>query len=330
MAVRRYDLNQSPLYKLGSKARLAELLNLSVRSLIGLSRAPKYRIFLLEASTCPFTYKVTKERWVQEPCGALKRVHERLQNLFMRLVPPLYAHAAVKGRSYRTNALAHVDGKAAATFDIRKFYPSTSQTAVFLFFADTMLCAPDIADLISRLVCLPSQGSNRSQGLPTGSALSPVLSIFANKALFDYLDKLAGQHDLKFTCYVDDLTFSGDSLPLGLPSLVNSAIERYGHTMAKDKSRVFRNQRAKHITGVVIKNGAIAVPNARFHKARRIQSMLVATSDSAEKLDLTQRLAGLLGEAAFLDSKYKPWAKRSYESLALARINAAVAIGTPD
>ena len=322
MAVSLYHFNQSPLYKLSSKAKLASLLHTTPRSLIALSRAPKYREFLLSASICPFTGKETKERWVQEPSWSLKCIHERLRKLFMRISPPDYAHAAVKGRSYRTNALAHVDGGLVATFDIRNFYPSTSQTAIFSFFAETMLCAPDIADLISKLVSFQTHGAVNQVGLPTGSPLSPVLSIFANKRLFDDLNNLAVQHSLKFTCYVDDLTFSGDGLPSGLISLVDSAIKRFGHSMANNKTRIFRDRQPKHITGVVIKNGALSVPYSRFHKARRIQLALDATNDPAIKLDLTQRLSGLLGEAAFLDPKYKGWAKRSYGELASERAKA--------
>lgn len=309
-------LNQCALYKIGSKVRLAYVLGISVTELIRLADAPKYREFLLPEVICPFTAKKTKERWVQEPHGSLKRVHERIRKLLMRVKPPEYAHAAVKGRSYRTNASVHISSNMVATFDITKFYPSTAETLVFRFFISQLMCAPDVASILAKLTCCNFVKLGILQGLPTGSPLSPVLSIFANKPLFDSLDSLAAKHELKFSCYVDDLTFSGEKIPTGLTQMVKGVIEHHGHKMAEDKTRIFKSISAKHVTGVVIKDNRIIVPYSRFRKARRIEEAFIAEQDPNAKIVLAQKLAGLLGEAAFLDKKYSNWASSSYKVLA--------------
>lgn len=315
-----YHINQCALYKVGSKAKLAQILGISVASLLAIVKKPRYREFLLPEEVCPFTGKITKERWVQEPLGELRAIHERLRKLLMRVSPPAYAHAAVKGRSYRTNAEAHMTSKMVATFDITKFYPSTSDSAVFSFFCKGLCCPGDIAAMLATLVCYPPRSSDGKLGLPTGSPLSPVLSVYANKTLFDALEKIALANGLKFTCYVDDLTFSGDSLPGGLKDIVASAIRRYGHKMAEKKTRIFNASQAKHVTGVVLAGNTLVVPYGRFKKARRIESVLNAEADSALRLKLIQKLAGLLGEAAFLDPRYQAWARSSYGLLAEARL----------
>lgn len=320
MAARRptYELNQCALYKVGSKSRLAELLNTSVKQLLELEASPKYRVFPLEETVCPFTGKITKERWVQEPHGPQRTVHERIQTLLMRVTPPSYAHAAVKGRSYRTNAMAHISGDCVATFDITKFYPSTPEKSVFDFFAKRMGCAPDIAGLLTNLTCYKPPGEGGRTGLPTGSPVSPILSVYANQPMFDALSQLASKFGLVFTCYVDDLTFSGPNVPVGLARMIKSIVERHGHKMSEGKTRFYARGEPKHVTGVVLKDGRLQVPFGRFLKARRIQMAINAEKDPAQKLVLSRKLAGLLGEAAFLDPRFTAWAQSSYSKLSAA------------
>lgn len=313
MARALYDLTQCALYKVGSKARLAKLLHISVPALVGMSNSRKFREFPLPEQVCPFTGKKKGARDVQTPAEALRPVHDRIHDLLRRCAPPSYAHAAVKGRSYRTNADVHKSGPCAATFDLRKFYPSTSEFLVFRFFADQMLCAPDIASLLARLICV--QRKDNFACLPTGSPLSPLLSIYANKPMFDKLAVMAECHSLKFTCYVDDLTFSGPTIPMHLEQLVTGLVKRYGHTLASNKTLCFSSSDAKHITGVVIFNGNVAVPNSRFFKARKIQEAINAETDRQQKISLMEKLNGLVGEAAYLDIRYRPLAQRSRQSL---------------
>jgi RNA-directed DNA polymerase len=314
-----YDITQCALYKVQSKARLASLLHVSVSAILGMAKSRKYRHFWLEEKVCRFTGKKTKKREVQTPADALRPLHDRIHDLLRRVKPPSYAHAAIKGKSYRTNAAAHKDSIAAATFDLRSFYPSTLEHAVFRFFADQLLCASDIAGLLAKLVCV--EGSDSKACLPTGSPLSPLISIYANKPLFDALDLLAKKNGLIFTCYVDDLTFSGAAIPAGFTNIVTSLVKKYGHTLALNKTMIFGSGDAKHITGVVVQNGRVAVPNSRFQKARKIKLAIDLETDRFEKIQLMQKLSGLLGEAAYLDPSYKDLARHSHLSLSRFRDN---------
>lgn len=315
-----YAINQCALYKTGSKAKLAFRLGISLTRLLALaSNESNYRVFLLREEICPFTKKVKKERLVQEPKAELRKVHERIQKLLKSVAPPDYAHAAIKGRSYSSNAIAHKDANCLATFDICKFYPSTSKSHIYNFFNDQLQCAPDVAALLTALTCYKGQLPTDRAGLPTGSPLSPLLSLYANKPLFDKLNDLASSNGLKFTCYVDDLTFSGDALPLGLTHLVTKALEQQGHKLSVKKTRIFRRSQEKHVTGVVIFKNMIHVPHSRFWKARGITAAIKAEKNTDEKLQLAQKLAGLLGEASFLDSRYSGWAKSSYDYLKLIK-----------
>ena len=320
-----YPLDQSALYKVGSKKRLALILNVPLAQLLDLAKSSaNYKVFLRKEEICPFTGKKTKERWVQEPKSRLRYVHDRIRKLLSKITAPAYCHSAIKGRSYVTNAAHHLTGRSVGefervgTFDIRRYYPSTSRSSIRNFFAGRLLCAPDVADLLTNLCCYRGTDSSLAgTGLPTGSPLSPILSLYANKPMFDTLDELATRHELVFTCYVDDLTFSGAVLPVGLRNTVARVLHSFGHQIASDKTRLFTREQAMHVTGTVIKNKEVMVPHARFKKARSIATAmgLLSDNDSLGRLNLQRKLSGLLGEAAYVDRRYAQWAERSYADL---------------
>jgi len=296
----RYELDQCALYKVRSKKRLAQLLFTEISSLTALSQqSNNYKNFIIPGEACIFTGKATKSRKVQEPKRKLREVHQRILSLLSRIHTSEYAHAAIQGKSYRSNALAHVSADCIATYDLRKFYPSTSISLVYRFWVHQMKCSPDVAELLTKLTCYES-------GLPTGSPLSPLLSLLSNKLMLDEMYKLALVKELVFTCYIDDLTFSGKKIPLGLTAIVTRAALRFGHSLSIEKTRIFRKADVeKHVTGTVIRNGQIQAPHNRFKKARKIvEHMAHLDSFPIEKIKLAEKLAGVLSEAAFLDKRH--------------------------
>lgn len=316
---KHYPIHQSPLYLLTSKKKLAEVLRCELKELLQFVRAQNnYREFLLPEEVCPFVGKIRKERFVQEPKPELRRVHERLRRLLTRIVPPTYAHAAVRGRSYRTNGLAHVNAQEVATFDIRDFYRSTTSAGVYNFYREHLKCSPDVSSILARLSC-SNCGLGRN-ALPTGSPLSPILSLYANRPLFDELQKIAQRHDLVFTCYVDDVTYSGVKIPYGLSWEVEACVRKHGHRLATSKTKKFADGRSAHVTGLVLHKGEISVPFARFKKARRIEVAIEDAEPGPLQIKMLQQLAGLLGEAAYLDKRFLPWSLQLYRRLREATV----------
>ena len=95
---RPYPLNQSPLYKLSTKNKLADLLHLTPKQLVAVVRntASLYRLDNIDG------------RQIEDPKHQLKGIHTRLQKLLSRIKTPDYLHSGVKGLSYISNAMAHV------------------------------------------------------------------------------------------------------------------------------------------------------------------------------------------------------------------------------
>ncbi|MCO3321955.1 RNA-directed DNA polymerase [Pseudomonas aeruginosa] len=302
-----YPIDQCSLYKVGSAKRLAAVLGIELDKLKKLLLSDfNYKVFDIAGSVDPFSGKVFKTRHVQEPKDDLRAVHSRILRLLQNVSIPPYVHGAIKGRSYQTNAAAHVKGKQAATFDIHNFYGSTKSNLVHGLFHDVLACPSDVAGKLARLVTYKGM-------MPTGSPLSPLLSYWVAKPMFDEYACLARQYGLEFTCYIDDLTFSGDRIPRVLRYRVGVIARRYGYKISKKKTRLFVQGKVKHITGVAVSESGLMVPFSRLKAARKIMGAIEGSGEShglsSEKL--RQKLAGLIGEAATIEQRFGKWAKKA-------------------
>ncbi len=308
-----YALNQCALYKVRSKKRLAQILGFNLVDLIRLSADDgNFNVFQLEAQVCEFTGTKRKARSIQDPVPGLKAVLVRITKLLSRIQSPDYCHGATTGRSYRSNAQAHVGAQAVATFDLKDFFPSTSSKQVFRFFHKYLQCSPDVAGLLTDLCTY-------KRALPTGAPSSPILAYWANRGLFETLEQRGNALQLKLSVYVDDITLSGNAIPRSLTEQVAGIVRSHGHTLSAHKTKIFGPGRPKHVTGIVISGGALRVPHSRFRKARAIRAAFNAEKDDRKRVLLAAKLCGLLGESAFLDARYKRMAIDSVKLLAAAK-----------
>src|ERR1035441_510174 len=103
--MKRYPLNQSPLYKLHSRTKLAQHLGLTIQELnqVASSQDSLYDRF---SKTIQKDGK-TKERFIEHPKPRLRQIQKRLACLLDRIQPPDYIHSGFRGRSYISNALSH-------------------------------------------------------------------------------------------------------------------------------------------------------------------------------------------------------------------------------
>lgn len=315
-----HKINQSALYKVTSPRKLASVLNRTEQEITTLLESDEnYREFTLLEEHNPFSQRRKKSRLVQTPNKELRSVHERILKLLQRIEYPDYAHAGVKKRSYRSNAQAHQASKEVATFDLTNFYGSVKSHHVYKFFKEDLLCDRDVAGFLSKL-------TTHRNCIPTGSPLSPLLALHSSRTMFDSLESLANKHGLIFTCYVDDITFSGDFIPPSLEREVCFVVKRNGHSINIKKTRIFRGHQAKHVTGTVILNGRITVPYTRLLTVRRLEAAIDGRIENFgfAEVKLLEKLAGVLNEASYLDPNFKSRATKARSKLVPVSSLAAV------
>ena len=231
-----------------------------------------------------------KAREIQQPIGQLAAVHKRIADLLARVELPDFLYSR-KGRSYIDNALQHRGSLPLIKTDIHKFYPSTTWQMVYDFFIFDCECASDVAHQLSDLCCY------QQKHVPTGSPLSGYLAYFAARHMFDEVAALAQQRGCVMTAYVDDITVSGQGATKELLGEIRLIISRHGLKTRQKKSVTYAATAPKAVTGVVIANAEIRLPNTRHEKISDARKALVSAASNS-KAKALQSLNGRLREAA--------------------------------
>ncbi|WP_395051483.1 reverse transcriptase family protein [Flavobacterium sp.] len=131
----------------------------------------------------------------------LKIIQSRIQkNIISKIEIPNYAYGAIKGKDNVKNALKHRGKKYNFTTDLSNYFPSITNSQVY-----NMFVLNDFSPTVARIL---TQLTTYSGKLPQGAPSSPTISnlVFVKTGL--KLQAIAVEHNLTFTSFIDDLTFS--------------------------------------------------------------------------------------------------------------------------
>ncbi|MGB3208070.1 MAG: reverse transcriptase family protein [Crinalium sp.] len=238
-----------------------------------------------------FDRKRGKSRHVEEPKPALKRTQKQIEDLLKRVKLPNYVHAPRKGRSYISNAKAHVNAAVVRSLDIEKYFPSTPARRVYWFFHKRMRCSSDVAGILTKL-------STFKDHLPTGSPLSPIISYFSHIDMWEAIDEIVRSANCNLTVYMDDVTISGDCVSGELIWQVKKQFYRCGLRNNKKKEKYYFRKNSYEITGVIVtRKGELRVPNRQHLKAHQIRQTLHSKTGSEQREKLIRSLQGLESQA---------------------------------
>lgn len=291
---RLYPLNQSPLYKVNSIDKLAKIL--------GCDRRTLDRVISKGSANFYFTHlDGPKKRELQVPKSQLKRIHTRLNNLLSRITPPEYLNSGVKGRSNVKNASFHLSDTALLKMDIKDFYTSTTDFIVKRCFSKVFSCTKEVSEVLANLCCVNGH-------IPTGSPISQSIAFYSNSGPFNHINAYSKSRGIRFSVYVDDLTFSGNKIPRNFISYVSSYLKK-NRGYECHKFRTYRACTPKVVTGVVIDNGILKVKNIHRDKIRLLLNdydrvVSEYSLDSDEAIKYFQTLIGHLFSAGQINGRY--------------------------
>ena len=261
MASRGYKIDQSPLYKLSNKRKLAAILQMECSTLLHAKDLIHYNVSEIEKGSGGF-------RTIYDPCKELKQVQRRIKNLLSRISIPTWVFSGRKSVCHVDNGKYHEHSFYFIQSDLHAFYDTCSRERVYRLFKDRFKCSSDVSALLSDLTTLTLEDG--STVIPTGSPCAQLVAFFAYQDMFNELHKLARIHGCKFSLYVDDLTFSSKT-PFSNPAVFEKKIlqivKRYGHSLSLSKTAYRGAGDVKIITGVAItKEGSSTIPNRLRHK----------------------------------------------------------------
>jgi len=291
--VKKYDLNQSALYKCKSKNRLAKLLQIKLKDLMKLSREPVYSVFYKKKANSQDYRKIIS------PDDDLKIVQRRIFQLLKKVIRPFWLTSGEKGKCYIDNAAIHKEANYILTVDITKFFDSCKREYVYRFFLNVMQVSSDVACILSNLTTHNSQ-------IPTGTSTSQVLAFYSYNNMFCEIKDLAKEFDCRFSLYVDDMTFSSDNA-IKWKNLVNRIdviLKKYGHSLNRKKTKYYTANMAKIVTGVVItKDHKLCIPNKlRMKIVKKFKQMKIRK----EPLREHQKIQGMVSSARNIENKSFP------------------------
>lgn len=286
-----YQKQESPLYLLKSPRKLAKLLKIEIEQLESLvSKDSNYKVYPVKKGT-------DSERVVQEPKEQLKYLHKKLFKFLQRIETPNYLHSGVSGRSYITNAKVHCGEKGLLTLDIRGFFKNTKAWQIHKFFHQTMKCDSDVAGILAKLCTY-------NKHVPTGSSLSQAIAFFANEQMFNEIDDLAKGNNINFTCYVDDLTLSGDSVGRNTLYKIRGIFQKYGMESHPEKEHLYKSKAPRKVTGSIIKGDRLFLPNSKHREIYEKTQTVIQSPDNSNKLIELDRLIGKVIAASSADENF--------------------------
>ncbi len=186
-----------------------------------------------------------KLRTIWPPITPLKEIQRTLLHGFYRQTRWLSClHGGVPGRSVISNARPHLGQHLVSTYDIKDFFPSTTDEMVRQCFV-SMHFAPEMAEILTRLATF--NGS-----LPLGAPTSTAIANLVFKPSDLRLLRLCRIHNLTYTRYVDDIFISGDKDFRDLSQAIRGNIELLGYRVNEKKVNHFFEHQRQIVTGLVV------------------------------------------------------------------------------
>jgi RNA-directed DNA polymerase len=236
------------------------LLGIPLLELERLINQPQYKV-----------YKIPKKRggWrgISAPETELKiaqqKVNKYLQSCYSRIKPDeVYVFVRMKQSNIVANARPHINKPFLLNLDLKDFFPCiTAKRVKEMFLSEPFQFNEQAAIAFTLLTTYQGR-------LPTGAPSSPIISNLVCRAFDKDLADFSKAHQLVYTRYADDLTFSSDLLiTKEIISDIVGLIEKHHFRINEKKFRLISAQRQQMVTGIVV-NKKINVDRKMLKKIR--------------------------------------------------------------
>ncbi|CDN31914.1 Reverse transcriptase [Mucinivorans hirudinis] len=212
-----------------------------------------------------------KKRQLNSTKIELKKIQKRIYRFLLSHVDiPSYAYGGVAKKDNVLNAKHHQGNKYIFTTDLKSYFPSINNTQVFDFFIE-IGCTPTISRILTQLTTYKYQ---LPQGVPTSTLLANLL--FMKTGI--KLEVFAVQNDIKFSSFVDDLTFSSKKCFKDKVQDILDILKQDGYRISHNKT--FYKTNNPIITGVVCQNNRLKLEHSYYKRLVRLNAETKEHSDN--------------------------------------------------
>ena len=172
-----------------------------------------------------------------------------------------YAKAYHKNISLKDNAIPHLNKKLVLKLDIIDFFENIEYPTIYKYCFNEVYFPKSVGHLLTTLCTYESR---LPQGAPTSSYISNLIMKDFDNEIGSYCE----QHNISYTRYSDDMTFSGDFNPRKLISIVRKQLYKLGLKINNKKIHVINNSQQQNVTGIIV-NKKIQVSSKYRNKIRQ-------------------------------------------------------------
>jgi RNA-directed DNA polymerase len=199
-----------------------------------------------------------KQRIIRPSVKRLKIIQRAIKEKILAPIPlPESIYGGIKGKSNIYNAKAHQGHKYQFTTDLQNFFPSIKHNQVYKTFI-ALGFSTHFAYWITKLTTWKCE---LPQGTPTSTHIANLVFFDMDKKLIPYCQ----EHNLTYTRYVDDLTFSSQQDFHHLLNEILDIIKSGGFNISYRKTFYKGHQL---ITGINVFNNFIDAPLKIREKAK--------------------------------------------------------------
>jgi len=222
-----------------------------------------------------------KVRSLNSTKAQLKLIQKRIYKFLLSKTDlPEYLYGGVTGKDNVLNAKQHQGNKYIFTTDLKGYFPSISHNQVFQLFLE-LGCTPQVSRILTQLTTYKYQVP---QGVPTSTLLANLIFIKTGNEILEFTNK----HNIKFTIFVDDLTFSSKVDFKSNTSDILKILTKNGYKISYQKT--FYKTKNPIITGVVCQNNKLKLPNSFNKRLKKIQKL---NNEFPEDINCKNKYRGL-------------------------------------
>jgi RNA-directed DNA polymerase len=233
--------------KLKHLALLLEIPKEDLKAMI--AKPPQYKAFQLPKPDGGV-------RLIEAPSEELKKVQQKL-NFFLQSfyhnIRPAAAYGGLMSaendestRNILSNARRHLNRQWIMNMDLEDFYHQVPMSKVYEILRGVVGMSEKLALKVARLCCFKNR-------LPMGAPTSCILANYACLDLDKALQTIADQHHLRYTRYIDDLTFSAKHpIPDTLVAKIRTVITDCGFTINDNKFSLKHLNDTPEVTGLML------------------------------------------------------------------------------
>lgn len=208
-----------------------------------------------------FNFQIPKKsgskRNILSPNESLKKIQVSLNNYLQAMyyyTKPKCVHGFVynpysgQQKTYIvSNAQPHCNKKYLLNMDIKDFFPSiTAKQVKEALMSEPFNMSNEIAVIIALL-------GTYKKALPTGAPTSPILSNIVCLNMDKELEEFCVKHEITFTRYADDLSFSSNNrIENETISAMKEIIHGFGFSLNEKKFRLVTSKGKQVVTGLVV------------------------------------------------------------------------------